>query len=358
MRYKQDWEKSKNRLIAFWNHEIIDRCCAAVYAIDRNQMMKNMEDTSKYTAVQNRTDPELIIRRRRAEMETTYYGGEAFPQIFVDLGAAGHAGFFKGAKHEITSRTIWFTPSVENVEDLENIEFDENSYLFKKTLELAKAYAEDSNGDYMISMPDTSGNADALAHLFGSGKLLQAMLEEPEIISGALKKIEYAYERIIQDMFDIVKKNNEGGSCVGWMSTWAPGKHAQMQSDMSVMISNDMFNEFIMPELTAQCSFLDYPIYHFDGVEQLRHLDSLLSLPDPLAIQWTQVAGQPPCTDYIPQMQKILSAGKNLLIIVQPDQIETLMKNLSSKGLYLITYVQSRDDADDILKTITKLTHE
>ena len=79
----------------------------------------------------------------------------------------------------------------------------------------------------MVSMPDTTGNADALAHLMGSEELLPAMLEEPEAVARALQKIETVYERTMREVYDIVRGVNEGGSCVDWLSTWAPGFHAQ-----------------------------------------------------------------------------------------------------------------------------------
>ena len=160
------------------------------------------------------------------------------------------------------------------------------------------------------------------------------------------------------DVRNITKDNNQGGGCVGWLSTWAPGYHAQMQCDLSVMISNSMFKEFILPELQTQCDMLEYPLYHFDGIEQLRHLDDLLSIPNLKTIQWTQVVGQPPVTDFIPALQKIQAAGKNLHIAVDSRQIRPLMENLSSKGLYLTTWANSKDEADTIVKDVTRWTHD
>jgi len=90
------------------------------------------------------------------------------------------------------------------------------------------------------------------------------------------------------------------GSVLAWMHLWAPKRLAQMQCDLSVMISPEMFNCFAMPELEELCDFLDYPVYHFDGQEQIRHLDSLLSLKKLRAIQWTPVAGQLPTSNFIP----------------------------------------------------------
>jgi len=357
MRYKKDWEQAKKRLTAWWDGEILDRCCASVI------VSKPMASDGKYRTglpedaagrIRYWTDPEEIIYRNRRSMENTIYAGEAFPMISLDLGAAGHAGFFKGARHSFED-TVWFYPTLT---DLGNLEFDENAYLFQQTLNLAKAFVQDSKGDYMISMSDCSGNADVLSHLIGPDELLPLMLEEPEVVQAAMKKVQHAYEMIHKKTYDIVKDNNEGGSCVGWLRTWAPGFHAQMQEDMSVMISSELFREFLEPELRAQCDFLDYPLYHFDGIEQIRHLDSLLSIEKLRVIQWTQVAGQPPCTEYLDQLKRIQAAGKNLIIIASADQIRPLMENLSSKGLYLLLGANSQEEADTMLKQISALTHE
>ena len=355
MRYKEDWDKSKKRFEAFWQGEILDRCLVSVKAFDQVKLSTvRLVPGSDEERVSYWTDAERIIQRNRYRMENTYYAGDSFPAIFVDLGAAGHAGFFKGAKHYFGD-SVWFFPSISDTDELE---FDENSFLFQKTLELAKAFAEDSKGDYMVSMPDSTGNADALSHLMGPDELLPQMIEEPEKIEAALEKVQYAYERVMKDVYAIVKDVNKGGSVVDWLSTWAPGFHAQMQSDMSVMISNNMFKRFVKPELEAQCEFLDYPLYHFDGIEQIRHLDDLLSIEKLRAIQWTQVAGQLPATNYLHELKRIQAAGKNLILSVSPDQIEPLMENLSSKGLLLITNVNTKDEADAIVKQAARLTHD
>lgn len=355
MRYKEDWEQAKKRLTAFWNQEIEDRCCISVKAFDQQRFstvrLVNGTDEERFDYW---TNPDRIIERNRLRMQNTYYGGEAFPCIFLDLGAGGHAGFFKGAKYYFGD-SVWFFPSVEEPGELE---FDKNSFLYQKTLELARAFVQDSQGDYMVSMPDTTGNADALSHLLGPENLMISMMEDPEAVQGALLKIQGAYESIMTDVYQIVKQVNEGGSCVDWLSTWAPGYHAQMQCDMSVMIANDMFREFIMPELRAQCTHLQYPLYHFDGVEQLRHLEDLLSIPELRAIQWTQVAGQPSCLEYLPQLRRIQQAGKSLLIPVQPEQVQPLMENLSSRGLYLVTTVSTREEADRLIREVERMTHD
>ncbi len=353
MRYIDDWDKRKARLTAFWSRELLDRCCCSVTVSPKGAHDRIVPETMA-ERVRHWTDPDVVIKRHRARMEGTYFAGDSFPQTFLDLGAAGHAGFFKGAKHQFEG-SVWFFPSLS---DPDALEFDEHSFLYQKTLELAHALVQDSKGDYFVSMPDTSGNADALAHLMGPEGLMPAMLEEPDAVQRALSKIQAAYERIVTEVYAIVKDNNQGGGTIGWLDTWAPGLHAQMQSDMSVMISKGMFEEFIMPELTRQCRFLEYPLYHFDGIEQIRHLDNLLSIPNLRAIQWTQVDGQPPATEFMDQLRKIQAAGVGLVIMAHPEQIEPLMAGLSCKGLYLISWAGNKDDADGLVKKIGKWTHD
>lgn len=344
------WEMSKKRFEAFWNREILDRCLISITSMkDGGKPVQPVFRDEKYF-----TTPEIIIGHNRKCFQETYFAGEAYPIILHDLGAGGHAGFFKGEKHAFQD-TVWFFPGIEHPDQ---VEFDENSFLYKKSIEIAKAFAEDSKGDYFVGMPDATGNADALAHLMGSENLMTAMLDEPEAVKRALKKIQYAYERIMNETHVILKDVNDGGGCVGWLRTWAPGFHAQMQCDMSVMISKGMFDEFIVQELSEQSKMLDYALYHFDGTEQIRHLDSLLGIPGIKAIQWTQVYGQPPCTEYIPVLKRIQEAGKNLVISVAPEQVMTLMENLSSKGLYLLTSVPTQYDADELMKLVSKWTHE
>lgn len=354
MEFKNDWERAKERFCAFWQGELVDRCCFAVTAWKDGKAVEYPFPKEAEACRRHWMDEEYIIQRNENIMRASYYGGESFPAIFVNLGAAGHAGFFKGAKYRFTD-SYWSTPSLE---DLDALEFDEQSELYQKTLSLAEAFVQAAKGRYFVSMPDSTGNADALAHLYGSGNLLMDMIEEPQAVERALRKIEAVYEKTMLAVFERVRANNEGGGVVQWLSTWAPGLHAQMQCDLSCMISPQMFERFILPELEAQCALLEYPLYHLDGMEQIRHLDALLSIPRLKAIQWTQVAGQRPATAYLPELRRIQAAGKNLVILVEPEQIRPLMEGLSSKGLFLVARADDQEQAERMLRDVERYTHE
>jgi hypothetical protein len=359
MKYKKDWYKSEERFCALWEREIVDRCCISVLSpkedgIKWNQKKDypdNIEDRIKFW-----TDGEWILRRHLDWFENTCFIGEAFPQIWLNLGASGHAGYFKGVKYQFED-TVWFHPIIKDWETGVP-DFEPEGFLYKKTLELAEFLVKESKKEFFVSMPDTSGNIDVLAHLRGSGNLLMDMIVESDAIKSAMQKVQKVWEQTNETVYNIIKDNNGGGSTIGWMDTWAPGKHAQMQSDLSVMISPEMYDEFIIPELKNQLNWLEYSTYHLDGVEQIRHLDKLLKLEKLDMIQWTPVVGQNSPVNYLPVLKKIQQAGKILHLNLTKNEIEPVMKELSSKGLYIRTIASGKEEANYIIKKVEKWTHE
>ncbi len=356
MEYKDDWPKAKERLSALWSGEIIDRACVAVTSPKKGKE-NEYRRLKSLPRMHGFGDGEALVRRNRALFEASYFGGESFPGIWLNLGPSGHAGYFRGVRYTVTEDSVWFDPSV--TDEHEELVFDTETELYRLTLDLARYLAADSRGDYFVSMPDTSGNLDALAHLRGNEGLLMDMIADPDWVKGAAVKIEAAWEKTISDVYGIVRENNECGGMIYWLKSWAPGLHSQMQADISVMISPESYKEFILPELAAQCSFLEYPLYHFDGVEQTRHLDALLSLEKLKMIQWTCVAGQPSPARYLDTLRRMQDAGKGLLIrLTETSDIEPLLTNLSSKGLYLVADAESEEEARTILSLAERLTHE
>ncbi|MDZ7723271.1 MAG: hypothetical protein U5R06_10810 [candidate division KSB1 bacterium] len=358
----QSWNKIKKRFTALWNNEIIDRCCVRVVARKNNQHYQAPPLPEKYgERVAYWLDGERILARETERIEKTYFAGESFPLIFSNFGAAGHAAFFKGIEIDFQD-SIWMRPA-EPVESGMpfTVEYNPESLLLKKNFEVMKYLVDESRGRFMISMPDISGNLDALAHLRQSDNLLMDMALQPQVVQKALKEIMQVWKSVTPELYSLIRENNDRGSTIGWLDTWAPGLHAQMQCDISVMISPDMYETFAVPELEEQSEFLDYPLYHLDGAEQVRHLDHMLSLENLKMIQWTNVAGQPSPVEFIPVLQRIQQADKSLLVRVSDvKDIEPLMTSLSSKGLYIYVepMLESENEADDIVKLVENLTHD
>jgi len=167
-----------------------------------------------------------------------------------------------------------------------------------------------------------------------------------------------AWIRTQAEIFEIVKDNNLGGSSHGWMHLWSPKRHLQLQCDYACMISPSMFEEFVLPELEDTANAFEHCTYHLDGIEQIRHLDLILSVKGIDNIQWTHVAGQPKTSESIEALRKIQAAGKGLVLIPQRDELEFLMKNLSHKGLQIVVGgMKNREEAEDLMALARKLAH-
>lgn len=343
MLYTDHWEDLKARMTGYWNREAMDRCCAAIRV--KNPEFQDFGEYNFYF------DAEEADRKWRERFENHLYIGEALPCLFPYFGTAGIAEY-TGCKPNRTTRTTWFEPWLETP-DASAIEYrcPEAFEKQKKTLEELVAL---SKGDYLVSVTDNCGIVDALAAIRGTDNLMMDMITDPQFVEEGVQKLLPIYKQTQEELFSVVKENNDG-SVLSWMHLWAPQRMAQMQCDLSVMISPEMFDRFVMPELEELTSFLDYPVYHFDGQEQIRHLDSMLSLKNLKAIQWTPVTGQPLTSNFIPVLQKIQRTGKNLILFPRPHEVEVLLDNLSCRGLILgIDGLQSEEEANDMMKLIEK----
>ncbi len=194
----------------------------------------------------------------------------------------------------------------------------------------------ENGGRYFISMPDDCGSIDALAAMRGPETLMMDFVEEPEWVESSVDTILDGLFRINDPYFDLVRSDDADGCVHAWMHLWAPGRLAQMQCDFSAMISPAMYERFAVPELVKTGRRLDYAVYHLDGMEQVRHLELILAVDEIDAIQWTPVAGQPRTSAFIDVFRTIQSAGKSLVLLPEPDEIEPLCRALRPEGLMLV----------------------
>ncbi|WP_305768599.1 trimethylamine corrinoid protein 2 [Candidatus Epulonipiscium viviparus] len=359
MRFKEDIDIVRRRIDAFWENELLDRALVSIIAPKKKNLSLNMFDEQEYAKDPSYMkrfwlDPQTIHNRNIKRLENTYLGGDALPSIFLDFGTSGHCNFY-GAKPIFFKDTIWFDPVWKNLYEY-NLVFDEAA--IDRYVAIATEIANLSQGDYFIGMPDNCGTLDALGHLYGSANVLTEMLLNPDAVQKAIDAVNEGW-KIGNELFYNATKAINHGSCHSWMHLLANGKMGQMQCDMSVMFSTAMYEKFVYNELQTQIDWFDYPIYHFDGVEQEKHLDILLSFEKLKAIQWTHVAGQPKASRFISILQRIQNAGKRLIVFIDPEEVSTMLENLSAKGLNLIIEnVPDPETADTILQYVKNHSKE
>ena len=131
MDYKEDITKAKERMNAWWDHEIIDRPVIGYYFQKKRGKSyayldvfgENWSLAKNYDAIEENLDG----FEKRAE--NTYFGGESIPYYFPNYGPGIMAAVF-GVKPQFKMRTVWFNRPIkpENiVEHLESVKLNHNN---------------------------------------------------------------------------------------------------------------------------------------------------------------------------------------------------------------------------------------
>jgi len=142
-----------------------------------------------------------------------------------------------------------------------------------------------------------------------------------------------------------------------WMSIWCKERWYPLQCDYSAMLSPDMFGEFVKPSLQREAQFLDKSVYHWDGPNEIPHLDHLLDIDELTAIQWTAGDGQNNVIhpEWYPLFHRIQDKGKGLVLLnANPKYLPQLMDEFSPKGVYLGFMCDAEEEADYWLGQISK----
>ena len=121
-----------------------------------------------------------------------------------------------------------------------------------------------------------------------------------------------------------------------------------------------MFGEFFLPEIQEQCKAYEYPMYHLDGPEEIKHLDMLLDIPELKSIQWVPIPGKGDVREWMPLFKRIQKAGKSLYFAVSPwygtsyKDIEYVLEELSPKGLFIDTVCDTEEEAKWLMSKLDR----
>lgn len=216
-----------------------------------------------------------------------------------------------------------------------------------------KRAAEDSLGKCIPSIGAFGGSGDTLASLRGTMNLLYDMMDCPDKVRDADEYLMDIWFDAYDSFYEIIKDSSDGGS-TAWFGLWAPGKFYPTQNDFSYMISPKMFGDIFLPVIQRQTEFLDYSVYHVDGIGAFAHVPALCELQHLQAIQILPGAGKPSPLYYSDVLKTVQSNGKNLHISISINEVEKALEILSAKGLFIETWASNEAEARDLLKKVGK----
>jgi hypothetical protein len=352
MLYKEDWEIAQERLLAWWEQEIVDRVCIQVTAPRAG--VTRREIPVPETLEQRWTDLDYVVESQGELIRCTYYGGEAFPLFNPNLGPDIFAAFL-GAPIHFAEDTSWVDPIITDWRQRPALALDADSPWWRMQMDLLARAHEAGRGRWITGIPDTHSGGDALSALRGRQQLCIDLVDNAGDVQAAMRELEPVVIDVYERYFPVIEYQQYGFSS-GWLPVWSTGRANVIQCDFIALISPVMFERHFLDELALQARWLDRTIYHLDGTDCIRHLDLLFTIPEIRAIQWVPGAGAPPMPHWIPLLRRIQKAGRGLHLQTEPEHVETLLRELSPRGLLLNTHVDSEEEADDLIRHVARWT--
>lgn len=346
--YKEDWEETKQRYLAWWRHEDMGRCALAVIA-PRDDAPDVPEPPQAETVERQWYDLDHISRSQHYSLSRTYFGGEALP--VWNGGYPGHVSVpsFLGCPFTLDRHTGWHDPILMGDDiAIGLLGMDRECSYWRFGLQLLRRGVQEAEGKALVSLGAIGGCGDTLAAARGTQRLLYDCLERPDQVRAAEEHLMDLWFEVYDTYYEILRETNEGSTC--WFTLWSPGKFYCAQNDFSYSIGPQMFRDLFLPVLRRQTDALDHCIYHVDGVAAFVHVDALCELPGLQALQILPGAGKPGPLHYVDVLKKVQAAGKNLHISIEPEEVEPALAALSSRGLFIHTWTHTEQQARSLLK--------
>ncbi|MEA5010462.1 MAG: hypothetical protein VB100_01930 [Angelakisella sp.] len=368
--YQIDWQQTKHQFDLWWHQQNQNRPLISIKApktkgcfqTENDKWVESSGDSTPAKEVSSGAteqdydsywlDFDRIMQRNKDVFDHSYFTGETFPRMFANLGVASLAVFL-GCKPLFAKDTIWYEYVLNDPESALLKLNNDNPWL-KWSLETTKRAKEAAQDNFKVGIPDLCEHMDVLSSLFNTQDLLFHMLDYEDEILRLTQEVQNHWFDVYERHYNIVKEP-DGYCCYGPFQLLGQGKTAKLQCDMSAMIGKDMFDQFALPFLRQQTEWLDNSLYHLDGPDALKHLDSVLSLEKLSALQWTPGAGNSDggdeAWDFI--YEKALNAGKSIFALVSPKNIRRFTKRFGHQGIFIMTSAADRQEADEIMALLS-----
>ncbi len=353
MLYKDDWEQAKERFLAWWDGEVVDRVALQVRAPRKG--VEPQHRTAPSTLEARWTDIEWRLWQAEESFRTTFFGGEAFPCFWCNLGPDILAACL-GAELVFEETTTWVKPLITDWDRMPPLRLDPNNRWWRLLLAMTEAAVEVGKGKFFVGLTDLHAGGDLLAALRGRENFCTDLIDAPEKVQETMAQITPLFFEVYESLHAIIRTHYEGTST--WLNVWSPGRWYPVSMDALALISTQMFRAFFLDDIKAQVDWLDHSIFHLDGPDCIRHLDILLELPNLRGIQWVPGARYSSMLPWLPLLKRIQQAGKLVHITVPAHEVEPLLRELSPKGLMMDTWCPSEEEARDLLRKATSWTRE
>ncbi len=333
MEFKPDLEKTMQRMDAFWEHSVLERPVIQFTLEKTAREQLPLPESHHVTPAERWLDVEYQTELTHAQLFNRIFMGNSLPVAFPNLGPEILAAFYGAPLHFGDYGTSWSEPILSDWAAARQLSLNWVHPYFAKLVELTDAMLARGQNKFIVGLPDFHPGGDLVAALRNPQDFAVDLIESPEQVKTLLKQLQPDYFQIYN--FRYQKYHAVGQPITSWLELASYSKYYIPSNDFSAMVSPKMYRQFFLPGIIEECRFLERSIYHLDGPGALRHLDTILAIPELDAVQWVPGAGREGYSKWVDVYQKIQAAGKSLIVYCEISDLELVMQTLQPRGLAL-----------------------
>jgi len=344
MRFKPDFDECMARIYAWYEQKKTDRVPVRFHHHNIEYERHRTVD-GPWDSVEDRWfDVEFQVTTYLESLENSELLGETFPVFWPNLSAVVY-NMFLGQAADFDDVTAWTHPCIEDLDNLPNLRIDWHGKHFKTVEALTSRALELGDGQFMVGFTDMYARIDCTLGLRGAEQMCMDLMMNPE---GLRRLINLAYTEYpeVYMHFDKILKQHDQLSAT-WMNLPSFETFNVLACDFAVNISPDHFDEFCMPILRKEAGIFTHNVFHLDGPGVAKNIDSILTLPNLVGIQWVQGYGDDkPIMQWIPLIEKIQAAGKSAIVDLQLEELDQFMSKVDPTGIMLWIPAEPKDQQD------------
>ena len=346
----EGYGKALERHEAFWSQEIIDR--PPVFIRLRKPNVKPFQEKVYSTSEERWLDVEYRVEQIDYELSATEYLYDAVPVAFPNLGPEIFSAWC-GCGYEFGPHTTWSTPCIHDwEEDIGKARINMLHPLFSILVRFTELLIERGKGRFIVGLTDFHPGGDHLAALRDPMALNIDMIENVEWVDEMLLRSSPDYFAAYGVFYHMLRQ--AGMPITSWIPLLHNGSFYIPSNDFSCMISKKMFDDHFLPGIIQECKFYERSIYHLDGPDALRHLDSLLDIKELDAIQWVCGSGNEGFARWRKVYQRIQASGKSVWLDCNISELDDVFASLKPNGVAFggLGGVRDKETADAVVKRI------
>ena len=164
MLYKEDWDRAQQKFLEYWNKENHERPLIKITAKKDGYTLKPV--TAPENLADRWLDTEYVIKSSREKFASIFFGGEAYPDLWPNLGP-DIFGAILGDEIEFGENTSWSKHTLADWSKVEKFSFNPENKWWKKIKTMTETIVKDANGDYLVGITDLHAGLDGPASLRG-----------------------------------------------------------------------------------------------------------------------------------------------------------------------------------------------